>query len=116
MRALANVLGEGRPPDRPLAVGAVKTNLGHLEAAAGIAGLIKAALVLERRAIPPTLHLEQPSPHIPWSSLPVTVPVELTPWPEGAPSVAGVSSFGFSGTNAHLLVAEPPRPTAAAPN
>ena len=93
----------------PLWVGSVKTNVGHLEAAAGLAGLIKVVLALEHEAIPPHLHFHQPSPHIPWPTLPLRVPTTLVPWPRG-PRVrrAGVSSFGFSGTNAHVIVEEAP--------
>ncbi len=109
VRALAAVLGEGRDNGDPVRLGAVKTNIGHLEAAAGIAGVIKAALALHHQQIPPSLHLHQPNPHIPWQELPVTVPTALEPW-AGAPGsrLAGVSSFGFSGTNAHVILAEAP--------
>jgi acyl transferase domain-containing protein len=108
VNALAAVLGEGRAEERPLAIGSVKTNVGHLESAAGIAGLIKAALVLERREIPPHLHLEVPNPHVAWDALPISIPTARVPWPTGAPLVAGVSSFGFSGTNAHIVLSGPP--------
>src|SRR5581483_2788316 len=108
-QALAAALGPGRAPDQPLLIGSVKTNLGHLESAAGIAGLMKVILSLQHGEIPPHLHLEQPSPLIPWHELPLTIPTRLTPWPSGARRrVAGVSSFGFSGTNAHLIVEEAP--------
>ncbi len=109
VQALAAVLREGRSPDDPVRMGAVKTNIGHLEAAAGIASLIKAVLVLQRREIPPNLHLHDPNPHVPWDALPVTAPTELVPWRAGdRPRLAGVSSFGFSGTNAHVILAEAP--------
>ena len=109
MNALAAVFGEGRDPSRTLAIGSVKTNIGHLEAAAGIVGLIKAVLVLQRGEIPPHLHLQQPNPHIAWDSIPMVVPTVTTPWARnGAPRVAGVSSFGFSGTNAHVILQEAP--------
>ncbi|MCD0450494.1 acyltransferase domain-containing protein [Actinocorallia sp. API 0066] len=109
VRALASVLGEGR--ERPLALGSVKTNIGHLEAAAGIAGLIKAILVAREGRIPPHLNLSAPSPHIAWADLPVHVPTELTDWPDER-RVVGVSSFGFGGTNAHAVLenAPPTRP------
>ena len=103
--ALGAVLGEGRPKDRPCAVGSVKTNLGHTESAAGVAGLIKAALALKHRTIPASLHMREPSPSIPWDGLPLYVPVERQPWPAG-PALAGVSAFGISGTNAHIVLAE----------
>lgn len=108
VQALARVLGEGRAADNPVRLGAVKTNIGHLEAAAGIAGLLKTVLALQHREIPPNLHLHTPNPYIPWDELPVTVPTRLTRWPanEDRPRLAGVSSFGFSGTNAHVILEE----------
>ncbi len=102
VQALAAALGRERA--RPVLLGAVKSNIGHLESAAGIAGLMKAAMTLQRGEIPPTLHLQQNNPFIPWEKLPVDVPTETMPWPAGAPLVAGVSSFGFSGTNAHIVL------------
>ena len=107
--ALAGVFGEGRASDNPLIIGSLKTNLGHLEAAAGVAGLIKAVLALQHETIPPHLHFRQMNPHIDWGKLPVEVPVQARPWPKGAKRrIAGVSSFGFSGTNAHVIVEEAP--------
>ncbi|MGV9567629.1 type I polyketide synthase, partial [Streptomyces sp. NPDC003480] len=94
----------GRP--RPLAVGSVKSNMGHLEAAAGIAGVIKAVLAMRAGVIPPTLHLHTPSPLIDWDELPLKVPTALEPWREDR-RLAGVSSFGFSGTNCHLVLEGP---------
>ncbi len=112
IQALAAALGPDRPP---LAVGSVKTNIGHLEAAAGVAALVKAVLALEREEIPPHLHFREPNPHLAWERLPITVPTRRTPWPRGETRrFAGVSSFGFSGTNAHLVVAEAPEVPAAA--
>jgi len=110
--ALRAVLGEGRTPEQALLVGSVKTNIGHLEAAAGVAGLIKVVLSLEHEEIPAHLHLRQPNPHIDWSSRSLKVTTERTPWMRGArPRIAGVSSFGFSGTNAHIVLEEaPPAP------
>ncbi|HEV2148294.1 MAG TPA: polyketide synthase, partial [Longimicrobiaceae bacterium] len=108
LRALAGALCRGRPADRPLWVGSVKTNLGHTEAAAGIAGLIKAVLALRHAEIPPHLHFREGNPMIDWSA-PVRVPSAAEPWPAGGePRVAGVSSFGISGTNAHVIVEEAP--------
>ncbi len=108
-KALGAVLSTDRSPQRPCAVGSVKTNLGHLEAAAGIAGLIKAALALRHREVPPSLHFETPNPHIPFDKLPLRVQTALSPWPvESGPALAGVSSFGFGGANAHVVLEEAP--------
>ena len=74
------------------------------EAAAGVAGFMKAVLMVERGQIPPNLNYDRPSPHIPWDAVPIQVPTTLMDWPAGAPQIAGVSSFGLSGTNAHLVV------------
>jgi len=110
VQALGAVLGQRTDP---LWIGSVKTNLGHLEAAAGIAGLIKVILTLQHGVIPPHLHLRTPNPLIPWDDLAVRVPTTAVEWPHGnGPRVAGVSSFGFSGTNAHVIIGEPPSPPA----
>nr|AOG74797.1 polyketide synthase [Byssovorax cruenta] len=110
VQALSAVLSEGRAAEQPVVLGSVKTNLGHTEAAAGVAGLIKAVLSLQRETIPKSLHFSAPNPYIPWEQLPVKVAAEAMPWPRnGAPRIAGVSSFGFSGTNAHLVLEEAPR-------
>jgi phthiocerol/phenolphthiocerol synthesis type-I polyketide synthase A len=104
-RALGTVLGRGRPEDSPLLLGAVKTNLGHTEAAAGIAGFIKAVLAIERGQIPPNQRFESPNPHIPFADLRMKVVDTQTDWPDtGHPRRAGVSSFGFGGTNAHVVL------------
>ncbi len=109
MGALAAVFHDRR---EPLRVGSVKTNIGHLEGAAGIAGLIKVILAMEHESIPPHLHFRQPNPYIPWEEFPVSVPTEPVPWPRGdRRRAAGVSSFGFSGTNAHVILQEAPLPT-----
>ncbi|WP_437917387.1 SDR family NAD(P)-dependent oxidoreductase [Sorangium sp. So ce302] len=109
-QALGAVLGEGRPAGAPLWIGSVKTNIGHTEGAAGVAGLIKAVLALSHERIPRSLHFTAPNPHIAWSELPLQVASEPVPWPpNGKPRIAGVSSFGFSGTNAHVLLEEAPR-------
>lgn len=105
-QALAAALGEDR--SEPLMIGSVKTNLGHLESAAGIAGLIKTILMLQHEVIPPHLHLQELNPHIPWRELPLTVPTQRTPWAGSGEKFAGVSSFGFSGTNAHIILSSPP--------
>ncbi|MFF2350912.1 type I polyketide synthase [Kitasatospora sp. NPDC058115] len=113
--ALAEVYG--REEGEPLYLGAVKTNLGHLEAAAGIAGLIKAALCVERGLIPANLHFGELNPHISFDGTTFAVPTALTPWPAASgPRTAGVSSFGFSGTNAHLIVEQAPERPAAEPD
>ena len=106
--ALTTVLCEGRNQDNPLFIGSVKTHIGHLEAAAGLAGLIKVVLALSRREIPPHLNFKTGNPMIDWTA-PITVPTAPTPWSaaEGC-RIAGVSSFGFSGTNAHAIVQEAP--------
>jgi acyl transferase domain-containing protein/SAM-dependent methyltransferase len=109
VRAACAVLCKDRPPEFPLAIGSVKTNIGHLEAAAGVAGLLKVVLALQKRQIPPHLHLQEKSPYIDWSSLPIVVPTTLTPWlPVNGRRIAGLSSFGFCGTNAHFILEESP--------
>ncbi|MCE2398520.1 MAG: SDR family NAD(P)-dependent oxidoreductase [Gemmatimonadetes bacterium] len=104
--AASAVYGRGRPAERPLLMGSVKTNLGHLEAAAGVAGLIKVVLAMNRGRIPKQLHFDDPSPHLEWDRLPVRVVSEPTEWPAqpDRPARAGVSSFGISGANAHVVV------------
>ena len=114
--ALASVLCAERSPERPLRIGSVKSNIGHPEAAAGAAGVIKAALALHHRELPPTVHFESPNPLLGVDRAPLAIQSEITPWPErtGAP-IAGVSSFGFGGTNAHaVLTAAPVREETAA--
>ena len=104
--ALGAVLGRGRSPAHPLRIGSIKTNIGHTEAAAGIAGLIKVTLSMAHRQLPPSLHFQTPNPHIPFDALRLKVQDVLSPW--GAtgtqPVFAGVSSFGFGGTNAHVVL------------
>jgi acyl transferase domain-containing protein/NADPH:quinone reductase-like Zn-dependent oxidoreductase/acyl carrier protein len=118
-QAAGAVLGEGREASDPLLIGSAKTNIGHLEAAAGIAGVIKVILSLENELLPPHLHFQNPSPHIPWDRLALRVVQEATPWERnGRPRIAGISSFGFAGTNAHVILEEAPAaaaPVAAAP-
>ena len=106
VRASAAVYGRGRAPDRPLLLGTVKTNIGHLESAAGIAGLIKVLLAMKHGRIPKHLHFDNPNPHMDWDALPVRVMSEATAWPVAPdrPLRAGVSAFALSGTNAHVLV------------
>jgi acyl transferase domain-containing protein len=113
--AIAEVLGEGRPAGSPCWIGAVKSNLGHLEGAAGIAGLIKVVLALRHRAVPPVVHFSQLNSHIAVDGRGFPVPTRVEPWTADGPLIAGVSSFGWSGTNAHLIVEEAPaRPEPAA--
>ncbi|WP_131815173.1 type I polyketide synthase, partial [Mycolicibacterium holsaticum] len=108
-KAAGEVFGAGRGADRPLLIGSAKTNIGHLEAAAGIAGVIKVILALEHTTLPKHLNFENPSPHIPWDRLPIEVVKETIPWErDGGPRIAGVSSFGFAGTNAHVILEEAP--------
>ncbi|MFC5829635.1 beta-ketoacyl synthase N-terminal-like domain-containing protein [Nonomuraea insulae] len=135
--ALATVLGPGRPASRPLRIGSAKSNVGHLEAAAGVAGLIKAALALHHGELPPTVHFTKPNPLLGLDRLPVVVQDHAGPWPSdrataqdragtgspggataqdrpetGSPraATAGVSSFGFGGTNAHVVLSSAPPP------
>uniref|UniRef100_UPI003728E7C1 acyltransferase domain-containing protein n=1 Tax=Yoonia sp. R2-816 TaxID=3342638 RepID=UPI003728E7C1 len=106
LRAALAVYGQGRDPEHPLLVGSVKTNIGHLEAAAGIAGVIKVVLALEHGQIPKHLHLQTLNPAIAKENYPIRIPQELEPWPQtdNGKRLAGVSSFGMSGTNAHVVL------------
>jgi acyl transferase domain-containing protein/acyl carrier protein len=107
-RALAAVLCAGRDPGRPLVLGSAKTNIAHQEGAAGIAGLIKLALAIHHRAIPPSLHFKTPNPDIPFPELRLRVATSLEPWPGEESAVGGVSSFGWGGTNCHMVLEELP--------
>ncbi len=107
--ALAAVLGPGRTTENPLVVGSVKTNVGHLESTAGVAGLIKLVLSLQHEKIPANLHFQKMNPHIDWNGVPVEIPVAARAWGHAEKKrIAGVSAFGFSGTNAHVVVEEAP--------
>ncbi|WP_161990348.1 type I polyketide synthase [Streptomyces alboflavus] len=110
---LAAAYGMGRPDGARCLVGSVKTNIGHLEAAAGVAGLIKAALVVREREVPPTLHLTTPSRRLDWEGAGLEVPTRLTPLSGAGPARAAVSSFGFGGANAHVVLESPPAPEPA---
>lgn len=112
IQAINAVLCRGRSADNRLQVGSVKTNFGHLESAAGIAGLIKVALALKHREMPPQLHLREPNPYIRWDRMPIDVVTRSRDWQaaDAALRVGGVSSFGFSGTNAHVMLEEAPAP------
>ncbi len=115
VEALLEVLGDASADASPCALSSVKANIGHLEAAAGVAGIIKATLVLERAAIPPQALFTALSPHLDLSGSRFYVPTQYAEWPRGPmPRIAGVSSFGFSGTNAHIVLEEPPRVAATA--
>jgi acyl transferase domain-containing protein/acyl carrier protein len=113
--ALTQVFGEGTP--KTVAIGTVKTNVGHLDAAAGVVGLIKTALMLSHRELPPSLHFESPNPEIDFEHSPFFVNTTLRPWDaDGRPRRAGVSSFGLGGTNAHAVLEEAPEPVASGPS
>ncbi|MET0402767.1 MAG: beta-ketoacyl synthase N-terminal-like domain-containing protein [Cystobacter sp.] len=112
VKALAAVLGRQRSAQAPVGLGSIKTNLGHLEGASGIASLLKVALALRYRELPRSLHFKEPSPHIPWSQLPVEVLSTHRPWTvaPGQRRIAGVNAVGLSGTLAHVLLEEAPAP------
>jgi acyl transferase domain-containing protein/acyl carrier protein len=108
--ALGTVLATDRPSGSYCAVGSVKSNIGHLEAASGIAGLIKVALSLKHQQLPPSLHFQEANPYIPFDTLPLKVQQSLEPWSQGSsPAFAGISSFGFAGTNAHVVLEQAPQ-------
>ncbi len=115
LRALGAVLGSQRPIGQPLLVGSVKTNIGHLEAAAGVSSIIKVVLALRNEEIPPLVHFATPTPHVDWAALAISVPDTAKAWPRRPeqPRIAGVSSFGLSGTNVHILVGEAPQAAVA---
>ncbi|MFN2255392.1 MAG: type I polyketide synthase, partial [Candidatus Promineifilaceae bacterium] len=111
VNALKEVLMNGRGPEQPCRIGSVKTNIGHLEAAAGIAGLIKVVLAMQHKEIPAHLHFAQLNPRILIEDTPISIPVKRRLWTkEKYPRLAGISSFGFGGTNAHIIVEEAPEP------
>jgi acyl transferase domain-containing protein/acyl carrier protein len=115
IQALSAALGGNRADADRLMLGSVKTNIGHLESASGIAGLIKTVLMLQHQQIPPHLHLHTPNPHIAWDEMALSIPTQLTDWqPSSGRRLAGVSSFGFSGTNAHVILEQPPLATPTA--
>ncbi|AKK30960.1 polyketide synthase [Mycobacterium sp. EPa45] len=111
MRALASALTADRAATDPLLIGSIKTNIGHLEAGAGVAGLIKAALVAKHGYIPANLHLGEPTRHVSLTELKIDIPANGRPFPTAKRRVVGVNSFGFGGTNAHVVLAEPPADT-----
>jgi len=108
--ALAELFGPHRAPEHPLYLGSSKSNLGHSQAAAGAAGVIKMAMALQHELLPKTLHAEEPSPHIAWEGSGLALLQQARPWPRdiAAPRRAGISSFGIGGTNAHVIVEEAP--------
>lgn len=108
--AVGNAIGKNRPAEDDCTIGSVKSNIGHLESASGVAGLIKLALALKHRQIPPSLDFETPNRTIPFEELRLRVPTALEPWPNSSgPRQGGINSFGFGGTNAHVAIAQTPK-------
>ncbi len=109
LEAIGAAMGDRGTDAGKVLVGSVKTNIGHLESAAGSAGLLKIILSLQNEEIPPNLHFRTPTPHVRWNDIPIEIVTRMTPWPRSErPRIAGISAFGFSGTNVHIILEEAP--------